>query len=73
MTRCEASLNFRVFRDQGWIGGLPVNKPDQALNPESRLRIATVYENFRVGLVWQLHFGPGESGQLMLTMIPLRA
>jgi hypothetical protein len=35
MTGCNEVLNLRIFCNQGWIGGLPINKPDQALNPES--------------------------------------
>src|SRR6266567_492067 len=46
VTGCEASLNLRVFCDQRWIGGLPINKPDQALNPTGFFGISTFYEKF---------------------------
>ena len=42
VTRCEASLNLRVFCDQRWIGGLPINKPNQVPNPEGFFGISTV-------------------------------
>ncbi len=35
-----------VLCDQRWIGGLPINKPNQASNPEGFFGISTVYKKF---------------------------
>ena len=33
VARCNSLPNLRIFRDQAWVRGLTINKPDQFLHP----------------------------------------
>ena len=47
MTGGKELLNLGISGNQGWVGCLAIDKPDQALNPEGFFGISTVYKNLR--------------------------
>ncbi len=47
VTGCDELLNLRILGNQRWIRGLAIHKPEQALDPERLIGVATVDQNFR--------------------------
>jgi len=48
-------LNLGIFRDQTWIGGLTIHKPEQFFHSQRFFRIPTIHEKFCFRFVRQ-HF-----------------
>src|SRR6202040_2601860 len=52
VARCHSLPNLRIFRDQAWVRGLTINKPDQFLNSNCFFRGSTIDQYFGFRLVF---------------------